>query len=302
MPACARPSTRASRPSTPPTSTPAPRPRRCSAGRWRASAARGLEIFTKVYWPTGPGPNDRGLSRKHITRVDQRLAAPAADRLRRPLPGAPLRRRDAARGDDGRLRRPRPRRARCSTSASREWTADQIAAGAALAPRAAASRSCPTSRSTPCSGGSSRPRSSPPARASGLGQIVWSPIAQGVLTGKYLPGQPPPEGSRATDEPAAPTSSRRFMRDDVLTRVQQLKPIAARRSGLSHGPARRRLGPAEPERRRGDRRRLPARAGARQRQGRGRQARRRGAAPHRRGARPIVERDPAKTASPPKRA
>ena len=38
------------------------------------------------------------------------------------------------------------------------------------------------------------------ARSSGIGQIVWSPIAQGVLTGKYLPGQPPPAGSRATDD------------------------------------------------------------------------------------------------------
>ena len=74
------------------------------------------------------GPNDRGLSRKHILRVDRRLAAAAADRLRRPLPGAPLRPRDAARGDDAGVRRRRPRRARRSTSASREWTAEQIRA------------------------------------------------------------------------------------------------------------------------------------------------------------------------------
>ena len=37
----------------------------------------------------------------------------------------------------------------------------------------------------------------------GVSQIVWSPMAQGVLTGKYVPGQPPPKGSRATDERAA---------------------------------------------------------------------------------------------------
>ena len=60
----------------------------------------------------------------------------------------------------------------------------------------------------------------------GVSQIVWSPIAQGVLTGKYLPGQPPPEGSRATDEKGGADMIKRFMNDDVLTRVQALKPIA----------------------------------------------------------------------------
>src|SRR4051812_31370969 len=65
----------------------------------------------------------------------------------------------------------------------------------------------------------------PACERAGLSQIVWSPIAQGVLTGKYLPGQPPPQGTRATD----PTGSQfmtRLMTDDVLTCVQKLKPIA----------------------------------------------------------------------------
>ena len=52
----------------------------------------------------------------------------------------------------------------------------------------------------------------------GIGQIVWSPIAQGVLTGKYLPGQPPPAGSRATDPAGVATSSAGCMNDDVLSR------------------------------------------------------------------------------------
>ncbi len=60
----------------------------------------------------------------------------------------------------------------------------------------------------------------------GIGQIVWSPIAQGVLTGKYLPGQPPPAGSRATDEKSGANFIARFLNDDVLTRVQRLKPLA----------------------------------------------------------------------------
>ena len=60
----------------------------------------------------------------------------------------------------------------------------------------------------------------------GISQIVWSPIAQGVLSGKYQPGQAPPEGSRATDEKGGADMIKRFMDDDVLTRVQQLKPVA----------------------------------------------------------------------------
>jgi aryl-alcohol dehydrogenase-like predicted oxidoreductase len=60
----------------------------------------------------------------------------------------------------------------------------------------------------------------------GVSQIVWSPIAQGVLTGKYRPGQPPPAGTRATDEKGGANMIRRLLDDDVLTRVQQLAPIA----------------------------------------------------------------------------
>jgi aryl-alcohol dehydrogenase-like predicted oxidoreductase len=60
----------------------------------------------------------------------------------------------------------------------------------------------------------------------GISQIVWSPIAQGVLSGKYLPGQAPPEGSRATDEKGGANMIKRLMADEVLTAVQELKPIA----------------------------------------------------------------------------
>jgi aryl-alcohol dehydrogenase-like predicted oxidoreductase len=60
----------------------------------------------------------------------------------------------------------------------------------------------------------------------GLGQIVWSPIAQGVLSGKYEPGQPLPTGSRATDERGGADMISRYMNDETLGRVQALKPIA----------------------------------------------------------------------------
>ena len=66
----------------------------------------------------------------------------------------------------------------------------------------------------------------------GISQIVYSPIAQGALTGKYRPGEQPPTGSRATDEKGGANMIKRWMRDDVLTRVQQLEPIASQ-AGLS---------------------------------------------------------------------
>jgi aryl-alcohol dehydrogenase-like predicted oxidoreductase len=66
----------------------------------------------------------------------------------------------------------------------------------------------------------------------GMSQIVFSPIAQGVLTGKYRPGEQPPAGSRATDEKGGADMIKRWMRDDVLERVQQLVPLADE-AGLS---------------------------------------------------------------------
>ena len=60
----------------------------------------------------------------------------------------------------------------------------------------------------------------------GIGQVVFSPIAQGVLTGKYQPGQAPPEGSRATDDKSGATFIARLLADEVLVAVQQLRPLA----------------------------------------------------------------------------
>jgi aryl-alcohol dehydrogenase-like predicted oxidoreductase len=60
----------------------------------------------------------------------------------------------------------------------------------------------------------------------GISQIVWSPVAQGVLTGKYAPGATPPPGSRATDEKGGADFIKRFLNDPVLERVQALRPVA----------------------------------------------------------------------------
>ena len=67
----------------------------------------------------------------------------------------------------------------------------------------------------------------PASQELGLSQIVWSPIAQGVLTGKYKKGQPLPEGSRATDEAGGARAVQRFLDDQILDGVAQLEPIAA---------------------------------------------------------------------------
>jgi aryl-alcohol dehydrogenase-like predicted oxidoreductase len=60
----------------------------------------------------------------------------------------------------------------------------------------------------------------------GIGQIVWSPLAQGVLTGKYKPGQPPPAGSRVTNPEMNTFMKPDLMNDNVLSAVQKLVPIA----------------------------------------------------------------------------
>jgi len=66
----------------------------------------------------------------------------------------------------------------------------------------------------------------------GIGQVVFSPIAQGVLTGKYVPGQAPPSGSRATDDKSGANFISRLLTDDVLGTVQRLAPLAEQ-AGLS---------------------------------------------------------------------
>jgi aryl-alcohol dehydrogenase-like predicted oxidoreductase len=190
---------------------------------------QGLEIFTKVYWPTGPGKNDRGLSRKHILEsIDgslRRLKTDYVDlyQAHRYDYETPLEETMQAFAQV-------VRQGKALYIGVSEWTAEQIRAGVELA------------REMGFQLISNQPQYSmlwriiegkiiPMSEKLGVGQIVWSPIAQGVLTGKYLPGHKPPEGSRATHESGA-AFIKRFMTDDVLTRVQQLKPLAEQ-AGLS---------------------------------------------------------------------
>ncbi|MBE1592569.1 aldo/keto reductase family protein [Nonomuraea angiospora] len=185
-----------------------------------------LEIFTKVYWPTGPGQNDRGLSRKHITESIngslRRLQTDYVDlyQAHRFDYETPLE--ETLKTFDDLVRQGKVLYIGVS-----EWNADQIAQALKIADEMGFDRIV-----------SNQPQYSmlwrviegeivPLSEKEGIGQIVWSPIGQGVLTGKYLPGQQPPEGSRATDGSGGSAMIARFMNDDVLTRVQELKPIAA---------------------------------------------------------------------------
>jgi aryl-alcohol dehydrogenase-like predicted oxidoreductase len=183
----------------------------------------GLEIFTKVYWPTGPGRNDRGLSRKHITESCnaslRRLQTDYVDlyQAHRYDETVPLEETMSAFAD-------LVRAGKVLYIGVSEWRAEEIAAGAALA------------RELGIQLISNQPQYSmlwrviedsvvPTSVQEGVSQIVWSPLAQGVLTGKYQPGEQPPAGTRGAD-PEAGRFIRSFLTDDVLTRVQQLRPIA----------------------------------------------------------------------------
>jgi aryl-alcohol dehydrogenase-like predicted oxidoreductase len=184
-----------------------------------------LEIFTKVYWSTGPGgPNDIGLSRKHILESIngslRRLGTDYVDvyQAHRYDTKTPLEETMRAFADVVRA-------GKALYIGVSEWTADQIRAGHAMA----TDLGFQLISNQPQYSMLWRviePEIEPTCRELGVSQIVFSPLAQGVLTGKYLPGQQPPPGSRATDEKGGSDTIARFMNDDLLTRVQALKPIA----------------------------------------------------------------------------
>ncbi|MDQ1129666.1 aldo/keto reductase family protein [Microbacterium sp. SORGH_AS_0888] len=183
-----------------------------------------LEIFTKVYFPIGPkGPNDTGLSRKHV--MDgihgslRRLGTDYVDlfQAHRYDYETPLEETMQAFADI-------VRQGKALYIGVSEWTAEQLRAGHALA------------RELRFPLVSNQPQYSmlyrvierevvPTSEELGMSQIVWSPVAMGVLTGKYLPGAPVPDGSRATDATGG-FFMKRFLEDDVLTAVQRLKPVA----------------------------------------------------------------------------
>lgn len=190
-------------------------------GRRRES----YELFTKVYWPTGTGKNDRGLSRKHIMESChaslKRLKTDYIDlyQAHRFDYETPLEETLSAFDD-------LIRQGKVHYIGFSEWNADQIAAALKIQDAKGYNRFV-----------SSQPQYSmlwrvieskvvPISQKEGIGQIVWSPIGQGVLTAKYLPGKKAPAGSRATDKKGGANMISRFMNNEVLTAVQKLVPIA----------------------------------------------------------------------------
>ncbi|HUW78502.1 MAG TPA: aldo/keto reductase family protein [Candidatus Nanopelagicaceae bacterium] len=184
------------------------------------------ELFTKVYWPVGPGKNDRGLSRKHIMEACnaslRRLQTDHIDlyQAHRFDYETPLE--ETLRAFDDLVRA-----GKVNYIGVSEWKASEIVRAIEIADTMGFDRIV-----------SNQPQYSmlwrvieeevvPVCQAEGIGQIVWSPLAQGVLTGKYLPGQPAPAGSRATDEKSGANFIQRVLTDEILTAVQTLKPIAA---------------------------------------------------------------------------
>ena len=185
-----------------------------------------LEIFTKVYGPTGPkGHNDTGLSRKHITESINgsltRLQTDYVDlyQAHRYDVETPL---DETMETFADL----VRQGKVLYIGVSEWNAEQLREAHALA------------RELKIQLVSNQPEYSllwrviedevvPASAELGISQIVWSPVAQGVLTGKYKVGAELPAGSRATDQKGGAGMIERWLRDDVLDAVAQLEPIAA---------------------------------------------------------------------------
>ena len=194
-------------------------------GRALAGVRReSLEIFTKVFWPTGSGPNDRGLSRKHILRsIDHSLERLQTDyvdlyQAHRYDHSTPLEETMLAFADIVRA-------GKALYIGVSEWRAEEIRAAKTLADEL----HVPLVSNQPQYNALWRIIEAevvPTCEELGLSQVVWSPIAQGALTGKYKPGEQPPEGSRATDQAGGANMIKRWLDDDILRRIQQLQPIA----------------------------------------------------------------------------
>ncbi|HSJ97886.1 MAG TPA: aldo/keto reductase family protein [Myxococcota bacterium] len=182
-----------------------------------------LVIASKAFFPMSEDPNDRGLSRKHLFEsVHASLRRLGTDYLdlhqcHRADPSVPVE--ETVRAYEDLIRQ-----GKVLYWGTSEWDAAQIGAALGAADRHGWVRPI-----------SNQPQYSllrrgieravlPLCVREGIGQVVWSPLAQGVLTGKYRPGERPP-GTRAAD-PFQARFMEAFLTDDVLARVERLRPIA----------------------------------------------------------------------------
>lgn len=188
-------------------------------------------LATKVYFPMGDGPNDRGLSRKHIFEQChlslRRLGMDYIDlyQCHRYDTETPLEETLTALDDLA-------RQGKILYYGVSEWNAAQISDAVRL-----------TRERGLHPVASNQPRYSALARGwerevfplcerEGIGQVVFSPLAQGLLTGKYKPGQPLPEGSRAADPKQNMFLNKGELDQALLEKIQKLVPIAER-NGLT---------------------------------------------------------------------
>jgi aryl-alcohol dehydrogenase-like predicted oxidoreductase len=181
-------------------------------------------LATKVFWPMSDNTNNRGLSRKHIMEsIDKSLRRLKTDyvdiyQCHRYDDETPVD--ETLRALDDLVTAGKVLYVGIS-----EWKPEQVKAAVDYADGHDLNRLV-----------SSQPQYNmlwrviekeiiPLCEKEGIGQVVWSPLAQGVLSGKYKPGEPLPPDSRGADERASgPIQG--YLQDDVLTAVQALRPIA----------------------------------------------------------------------------
>ena len=192
----------------------------------RAVSRSSVEIATKVCLPTGDGPNDRGLSRKHIMESChaslRRLGTDYVDLYqahrfdeRTPLDETLIAFDDLV------------RQGKVLYLGVSEWTAPQIEAALRIAGELGLrSRIVANQPQYNMLWRVIERQVLPLCEREGIGQVVFQPLAQGVLTGKYQPGQPPPANTRATSGGRAPRFIGRVLGPALLERVQRLRPLA----------------------------------------------------------------------------
>lgn len=181
-------------------------------------------LATKVYFSMGDGPNDRGLSRKHIMEQChaslRRLGTDYVDlyQCHRADHDTPLD--ETLRALDDLVTQGKVLYVGVS-----EWSAERIEESRRIQDELGLDPLASNQPEYSMLQRSIERDVLPVCKRLGIGQVVWSPIAQGVLAGKYKPGEQPPSGSRAAT-PGDQDMMSRFMRDDVLTAVQDLEPVA----------------------------------------------------------------------------
>jgi voltage-dependent potassium channel beta subunit len=181
-------------------------------------------LATKVYFPMGDGPNDRGLSRKHIMEQCHaslgRLGVDYVDiyQCHRPDETTPLE--ETLRALDDIVTQGKALYVGVSM-----WPAELLDEAHRIHNKLNLDQIVSNQPEYSMLTRDIEENVLPVSRQLGIGQVVYSPIAQGVLAGKYKPGEQPPAGTRAAT-PGDSGFMERFMRDDLLEAVQKLRPIA----------------------------------------------------------------------------